>query len=211
MAEVERRILVLIDENGGEFTASTLPLLYTKRYGQKLDWKALGFERLGRLIESLRSVVVSPLQGPQTNRKLRRVPRILQRPAAAPAPAALSGDAGEFQPSAPAAAPRRLSGDAGEFRPASPAPSAPVYAQPPIPPPPHGFVPVFAPPPPLFVPGMPVMQPVLVPPGAPPPPITIGSNSPLIISPLMPGGAPPPPLGFQGGMYYVPNQPDDEG
>ena len=212
LQEVERRILELVDE-GGDLTFGALPLSYVKRYGQQLEYKALGFGRLGDFIESLRTVVMDA-HGPHASRKIRRVPRILQRPAAAPAPAALSGDAGEFQSSAPApapaAAPRRLSGDAGEFRPASLAP-APMYAPPPIPPPPQGFVPVFAaPPPPLFVPIYPGERLAWPPPpGAPPPPIIIGSNSPLI-NPLMPGAPSPPPPGAVYAMHYAPNhQPED--
>jgi len=215
LEEVERRILELVDEGGGEITVAALPLSYTKRYGQKLDYKALGFGRLLDLLGHLRGVgLPSAVNG---NRVIRRAPpqvRILQRPAgarpiappwnphglqadaapaaAAPAPAALSGDAGEFQPSssapAPAAAPRRLSGDAGEFRPASP---APMYPQPPIPPPPQGFVPVFVPPPPVFMPGNPMVY-------APPP---LGLGPPILM----------PPAGLYG--HYVPNQPepDNEG
>jgi hypothetical protein len=202
LVEVERRILELIDEGaGGKILLSGLPHAYKSRYaGQELDTKAVGFKSLLSLMESLRGVNVFSMPGRDGVHYICRAlapVRILQRPAAAPAPVALSGDAGEFQPSsaapAPAAAPRRLSGDAGEFRPASPAPSAPAYAQPPIPPPPQGFVPVFAPPPPLFVPGVPVMQGmVLMPPlhGAPG------------FIPLVPG-APPAP----GGMYYGTHQP----
>ena len=189
LAEVERRILELVDENHGEITVGFLQNGYTKRYGQKLDWKALGFGRLLGLIESLRSVVLAPVQGSHANRKIRRVPRILQRPAAAPAPAA---------------AQRRLSGDAGEFRPASPA-QPPMYAQPPIPPPPHGFVPVFAPPPPLFVPVFPGERLAWPPPPGAPPPLP---GAPI----LMPiGGIPPANWRRGGGMHYMPNQPEDEG
>ena len=184
-ATIERRILEVVDGRYGLVTLNNIQRLYKDHHGHELDHAALGFGQRLDLIRSLRGLE-APAHGSKGNRKIRRAPapvRILQRPAAAPAPAA---------------APRRLSGDAGEFRPAP----APMYAQPPIPPPPQGFVPVFAPPPPLFVPGVPVMLPPgFVPPGAPPPPIMIGSHSPLI-NPLMPV-APPAP----GGMYYGTHQP----
>ena len=193
LEEVERRILELIDEGvGGKRQLLHLPLVYKTRYaGQELDPKALGFKNFLSLMKSLRSVNVFCMPGRDDVHYICRAlapVRILQRPAAAPAPAALSGDAGEFQPSAPAPAPaaaqRRLSGDAGEFRPASPAP-APMYAPPPIPPPPHGFVPVFAPPPPLFVPIYPGER--------------LAWPPPNILVP----GAPPP----AGGMFYGTHQP----
>ena len=128
-------------------TLKNFQRLYKDHHGHELDHAALGFGGLLDLIRSLRGLETPP-HGVSGNRKIRRAPapvRILQRPAAAPAPAAQ----------------RRLSGDAGEFRPASPV--APAYPRPPIPPPPVGFVPVFAPPPPVFVHGTPMFY-------APPPP-----------------------------------------
>ena len=168
LATIERRILEIVDGRYGLVTLNNLQRLYKDHHGHKLDHAALGFGQLLDLIRSLRGLE-APAHGSKGNRKIRRAPapvRILQRPAAAPAPAA---------------AQRRLSGDAGEFRPASPAPVAPAYPRPLIPPPPAGFVPVFAPPygTPMFY--------------APPPPL----GPPILMQP--------------GGMYYVPNQPDDEG
>ena len=147
-ATIERRILEIVDGRYGLVTLNNLQRLYKDHHGHKLDHAALGFGQLLDLIRSLRGLE-APAHGSKGNRKIRRAPapvRILQRPAAAPAPAA---------------AQRRLSGDAGEFRPASP---APMYPQPPIPPPPVGFVPVFAPPPPAFMHGTPMFY-------APPPPL----------------------------------------
>ena len=163
-------------------TLKNFQRLYKDHHGHELDYAALGFGGLLDLIRSLRGLETPP-HGVSGNRKIRRAPapvRILQRPAAAPAPAAQ----------------RRLSGDAGEFRPASPAQSAPVYAQPPIPPPPVGFVPVFVPPPPVFVPGMRRLM---------------RNGPPMFYAPPAPAQG-PPILMQPGGMYYVPpHQPDDEG
>ena len=193
LATIERRILEIVDGRYGLVTLNNLQRLYKDHHGHELDHAALGFGQLLDLIRSLRGLE-APAHGSKGNRKIRRAPapvRILQRPAAAPAPAA---------------AQRRLSGDAGEFRPASPAP-APMYAQPPIPPPPHGFVPVFAPPPPLFVPVFPGERLAWPPPPGAPPPLP---GAPI----LMPiGGMPPANWRRGGGMHYAPNQPepDNEG
>ena len=68
---MERDILTVLDDRGGEILFSHLGTRYRQIHGKPLDYRALGFKTLKRLVERLPGVFLQPGADPRTLRRAR--------------------------------------------------------------------------------------------------------------------------------------------